>query len=296
MTPARAGYVIGMPRRRALLAYVPAAVAYAQLRRKIRAPRPLSMLVTAAAPAAVRAALPPGRPRAAAVWAAQMWAYKVNFEIPYDRPEKLHNRLRVDAPLRADTFIGRGVPPSQRLQRRLRRPPELTVLDRAVSGLYYTWEAMPHVVLASILLRDPERFGAAAARLGATFDLTLLGYWAFPSAPPWWASEREGRMDREVRRVTFEVAADLRGRTRPRVDHNSGSNPWAAMPSDHFASAVMSARLLADFGPPAAALGAAYALALGATLVYTGEHYVVDLLAGLALAAAVEATARAFGA
>jgi hypothetical protein len=39
-----------------------------------------------------------------------------------------------------------------------------------------------------------------------------------------------------------------------------------------------------------------YALGLGTALVYTGEHYVTDLLAGLALALGVQAGARAFGA
>jgi membrane-associated phospholipid phosphatase len=285
-----------MPRRRALLAYVPAAIAFARKRRDMGAPRPLSMLITAATPVAVHAALPPGRKRAAAVWAAHMWAYKVNFEIPYDRPEELRRRLHIDEPLRGDTAIGRGMAPGQRLQRRLRHPPDLTILDRALSYLYYTWEAAPHLVLAWILRNEPERFRSAAIRLGATFDLSLLGYWAFPSAPPWWASEREGRMDRELRRVVFEVAAELKRQRRPRVDHNPGGNPWAAMPSDHFATAAMTALLLSELGAVPGALGALYALGLGTALVYTGEHYVTDLLAGLALALGVQAGARAFGA
>jgi membrane-associated phospholipid phosphatase len=284
-----------VPARRALLAYVPAAVAFARLRRRWNAPQPLSAAVAAAAPVAVHAALPRGRGRAAATWAAHMWAYKVNFEIPYDRPERLRERLHVDEALRADAFIGGGEPPGQRLQRRLRRPPDLTALDRALSLLYYTWEAVPHAVLAWILMRHPKRFASAAIRLGATFDLTLPAYWAFPAAPPWWASEREGRMDREVRRVVFEVAAELRGRRRPRVDHDSGANPWAAMPSDHFATAAMTALLLAELGPAQAAAGWAYALALGGALVYTGEHYVADLIAGLALAGAVQAAAGLSG-
>jgi membrane-associated phospholipid phosphatase len=285
-----------MPRRRALLAYVPAAIAFARKRRDIGAPRPLSVLITWAAPAAVHAAMPPGRKRAAAVWAAHMWAYKVNFEIPYDRPEELRRRLHIDEPLRSDTVIGRGMAPGQRLQRRLRHPPDLTILDRALSYLYYTWEAVPHLVLAWILRNEPERFRSAAIRLGATFDLSLLGYWAFPSAPPWWASEREGRMDKEVRRVVFEVAAELKRQRRPRIDHNPASNPWAAMPSDHFATAAMTALLLSELGAVPGALGALYALGLGTALVYTGEHYVTDLLAGLGLALGAQAGARAFGA
>jgi hypothetical protein len=62
-----------------------------------------------------------------------------------------------------------------------------------------------------------------------------------------------------------------------------GGNPLAAMPSLHFATSLMAALLLAEVEPIAGALGALYTLTLGFALVYLGEHYVVDLLAGAAL-------------
>jgi membrane-associated phospholipid phosphatase len=49
----------------------------------------------------------------------------------------------------------------------------------------------------------------------------------------------------------------------------------------------MAALLLAEVGPLAGALGFTYALTLGFALVYLGEHYAVDLLAGGALTLAV---------
>ena len=63
-----------------------------------------------------------------------------------------------------------------------------------------------------------------------------------------------------------------------------GGNPLAAMPSLHFATSLMAALLLTEAGPLAGALGAAYTTVLGFALVYLGEHYAVDLLAGAALA------------
>ncbi len=66
-----------------------------------------------------------------------------------------------------------------------------------------------------------------------------------------------------------------------------GGNPLAAMPSLHFATSLMAALLLAEVGPVAGALGFTYAATLGFALVYLGEHYVVDLLAGAALTGAV---------
>ena len=66
-----------------------------------------------------------------------------------------------------------------------------------------------------------------------------------------------------------------------------GGNPLAAMPSLHFATSLMAALLLAEVGPVAGALGFSYTVTLGFALVYLGEHYVVDLLAGAALTGAV---------
>ena len=99
-------------------------------------------------------------------------------------------------------------------------------------------------------------------------------------------------MEGEVHRVTVEVLRDLRGKPRPALTHYRGANPWAAMPSDHFATALMTALVLADHDRRAALAAAGYAALLGFSLVYLGEHYVVDLIAGGALAAAVQVASR----
>jgi membrane-associated phospholipid phosphatase len=239
-------------------------------------------------------ALPRGRWRARLTWLGHMWAYKVAFEVPYDRPAALRRRLRIAPPLAVDRVVGLGVPPTQRLQRRLRRPPVLTPLDKLLTAIYLGWEVEPHLALGWLLSRHPRRFPAAALRLGLTYDLTLIGYFAVPTAPPWWASEVEGEMSGEVRRVTAEVIRAMRGKRRPGSadDHNAGSNPWAAWPSDHFASALSAAIALAEADRRAGALGFIYAAALGFTLVYTGEHYVADLLLGSAVALGIHAGGR----
>ena len=55
----------------------------------------------------------------------------------------------------------------------------------------------------------------------------------------------------------------------------------------HFATSLMAALLLAEVSPAAGTVGFAYTATLGFALVYLGEHYVVDLLAGAALTGAV---------
>jgi membrane-associated phospholipid phosphatase len=274
------------------LLYVPAAVTFARTRRRLGPPpAPLTIAAVYATPAVIVWAIPRGRIRTALGWMAHMWAYKVAFESPYDHPAKLRRRLRIDQPIAIDRVIGLGTPPSQRLQRRLRRPPDLTSLDKLLTAVYLFWEAEPHLALGWLLSRHPGRFPGAAVRMALTFDFTLAGYFAAPTAPPWWASEIEGRMDGEVRRVTAEVMRALQREPRPGSpdDHISGSNPWAAWPSDHFAAALSAAIALAEADRRAGALGFAYASVLGFTLVYSGEHYVIDLILGAVLALALHA-------
>jgi membrane-associated phospholipid phosphatase len=286
---------LGRVRWPALL-YLPAFVAFTRLRRRLGPPpAALSLGLAYTTPAVVAYALPRGRVRTYLTWLTHMWAYKVAFEVPHDRPEKQRRRLRIDEPIAIDRVIGGGEPPSQRLQRRLRRPPQLTLLDKIVSVVYLAWEAEPHLALGWLLSRHPSRFPRASLRLALTFDSTLIGYFTTPTAPPWWASEVGGRMNGEVRRVNAEVMRALRHKPRPgsAQDHKSGANPWAAWPSDHFASAVSAAIALAEADRRAGVAGFGYAAALGFALVYSGEHYVVDLILGAALALAVHGAVSA---
>src|ERR687890_102097 len=77
-----------------------------------------------------------------------------------------------------------------------------------------------------------------------------------------------------------EVGEPIWGSAWPRMYESLGGNPWAAMPSLHFGTSVLAAILLSETGPVEGAAGWAYALTLGFALVYLGEHYVCDLVAG----------------
>jgi membrane-associated phospholipid phosphatase len=98
-------------------------------------------------------------------------------------------------------------------------------------------------------------------------------------------------MGGRVLRGTLRVQRDLHGEPLEQRDVRD-ANPWASMPSDHFAVAAQTAMLLAELDPAAGAAGWAYALTLGFALVHHGEHYVADLLAGLALAEGVRRAVR----
>jgi membrane-associated phospholipid phosphatase len=59
------------------------------------------------------------------------------------------------------------------------------------------------------------------------------------------------------------------------------------MPSLHFATSLMAAHALSEVGPVAGAIGWTYTVTLGLALVYLGEHYAADLVAGAALTEAI---------
>jgi membrane-associated phospholipid phosphatase len=84
-----------------------------------------------------------------------------------------------------------------------------------------------------------------------------------------------------------EAGEKFWGRAWQRLYDSLAGNPFAAMPSLHFGTSVMAARVLTDVGPVQGAIGWTYALTLGFGLVYLGEHYVIDLIAGAALTEAV---------
>jgi membrane-associated phospholipid phosphatase len=255
------------------------------LRHRLRIPRPAVTVLAWQAPVALAIALPRTKGRDAGIYALQMWAYFAHYDMPDDDPEAFLRRVRVDYPIAVDRVLGAGEVPTVRLQRALGRPGEVRLHDYALSIVHWSWFFFPHGTVAWLLLRHHDRFPRGATLMAATFDLGCVVYWVLPTAPPWWAGRRGG-MPR-VRRIMIEAGERFWKRAWTRLYDSLQGNPFAAMPSLHFGTSVMAARLLQDVGRGPGAFGWAYASTLGFGLVYLGEHYVVDLVAGWALAEAV---------
>jgi membrane-associated phospholipid phosphatase len=244
----------------------------------------------AAAPVALCAVVPRTRARDIAICGLNMWGYLAAYKMPNDDPEQLSARVRVRYPIAIDRLLGGGLTPTQRLQRRFARPGFVNRFERVLVFSHWIWFAVPHASVVYVLLRDPDRFPSAAARMYAVFDIGAIFYWAIPTAPPWWAAAHGGMQDERaaaVRRMMIEYGEQFWGdRWEPLYDV-LGGNPLAAMPSLHFATSLMAAHLLSEVGPVPGAVGWSYAGMLGIALVYLGEHYAVDLIAGAALAETV---------
>jgi PAP2 superfamily protein len=261
-------------------------VAVPLLRRRLRVPTSVTIAACTAGPLAVAVLRPRSRKRDVALFAMQMWAFTMVHELPYDDPERLRRRLRARYPIAIDRVIGLGQLPNARLQRALSSVRCVDGLNRFLTWVHWLWFLEPYAVLVWILLRHPERFPRAARQMAAVFDLGCVGYFAVPTAPPWWASE-QGLTDEPVRRIMVGVGEETWRSAWPAMYGALGGNPWAAMPSLHFATSTMAAISLSEAGRAEGVVGWSYALTLGFALVYLGEHYVTDLLAGAGLVAVV---------
>ena len=282
-------------------AVVAAGVAAPILRKRVNAPPVVMQTVAFGAPLGLSVAVRRSPQRDVAVCLLQMWAYLAAYKSPHDDPDAQQLRVHLDYPIDIDRVLGLGELPTVRLQRALARygpdGPRWRRLDKILVWAHWSWFAVPHGSLAYILVRHPGRFPRAAVMTYAVFDIGASFYWLLPTAPPWYAAEaRRQRSDASpgaepgelvVRRMMVEFGEDFWKDRWGSLYSVFGGNPLAAMPSLHFATTVMAAFLLAEVGPVAGAVGFAYAAALGFALVYLGEHYVIDLIAGAALTGAI---------
>ena len=264
-----------------------AGVAAPLVRRRLKLRPPVVTGTAALAPFALCVLVPRTRKRDVGVVVLQMWAYLATYQMPNDDPEALERRVKVAYPVRFDRAVGLGTTPTLRLQRALATPGAFRAWEKVLVWSHWLWFLFPHGTVAYLILRRPEHFARGAAQIYGTFDIGLIGYWGIPTAPPWYAA-RQGLMDDgrtpELRRMMVEYGEQFWKSGWAPLYGVLGGNPLAAMPSLHFATSVTAAHVLTDSRAAGAPLAWAYAATLGVALVYLGEHYVVDLAAGLALA------------
>jgi membrane-associated phospholipid phosphatase len=187
----------------------------------------------------------------------------------------------------ADTWVF-GTVPTVWLQNHFLTPGSPHWYD-AVATLVYTSHFLATPIVAAVLwLRDRAVWLAFIRRVIALSLAGLATYVLFPAAPPWYAA-RDGVIAPVIR-------ASARGWLWLHVNHAGNllsegqlaSNPVAAMPSLHtaFASTIalfVAARVRSRLR----LLVVLYPVAMGLALVYLGEHYVVDVVAGVVYALAV---------
>lgn len=184
--------------------------------------------------------------------------------------------------------------------------PSVWLQDRLVDGSPHWYDAIAALVYVTHFISIPlltaavwfwlrHRFKAWLVAILVFTVVGIGGYVVYPAVPPWLASEqgRIGNLDRISHIGWSYLHLDWVGDLT--TLGQEGSNPVAAMPSLHAGAALLVALFLWSAVSRlwrVVLLG--YAVAMALTLVYTGEHYVVDIVAGWLVAAVAAVAARAF--
>lgn len=183
-----------------------------------------------------------------------------------------------------------GQIPTTWLQQHLYRPGVVQWWEVVVTLVYVSHFLTVPTVAAILWMRDRFQWARFIRRWFTLCVLGLITYFLYPAAPPWWANEY-GYLPEHVDRISTNgwdaIGLHSAGNTLNALQVEQ-SNPVAAMPSLHTAWAMMAVafflpRVRRRWWP----LLLAYPLAMTFTLVYTGEHYVIDVLVGWAYVAVV---------
>jgi hypothetical protein len=203
----------------------------------------------------------------------------------YEWARTLAHRINPDAYYRpqldADRVLGFGRTPSARLQGWL-FDGHLRWHDHVLIFLHSLHFAVPLGLLFAVWLAYRPLFvQGAVALLAASFAAAAV-FLALPAAPPWLAV-RAGLLHGVVRIRSLDGAQEAHGTLQRLFD----DNPVAAVPSLHATYSLLVVLIVWRIWPRLTPLAVAYAVAMQFCVVYLGEHYVSDLIAGdvLALAA-----------
>lgn len=199
---------------------------------------------------------------------ADQWGIAVNYTGPRD----------------LDALLLFGREPVSGMQRRFYEPGDVRWWDVSGSIIYMTHFVFPVLPLAVLRVRNRIDWVRYVRRFSVTLFAAVACFIVYPAAPPWMAS-RDGYLP-PIKRITGrgwqEVGLDTVNRTFDRGV--AVLNPVAAMPSLHAGLAMLVALWFTRNSPTwLRVVAMIYPLSMAATLVYFGEHYVVDCLAGWAV-------------
>jgi membrane-associated phospholipid phosphatase len=186
---------------------------------------------------------------------------------------RLGFRLDTTGPAAADRSVFGTVPTVWLQERLLDGVPHW--YDGVAALVYASHFAAIPVVTGVVWFCQRPRFRGWVFALGSFTVLGVTGYVVHPAAPPWLASGTERVSTLGWDHLGLDRIGDLLTRSQ------EASNPVAAMPSLHAGAALLVALFLWPVVTAAwRAVLLGYALLMALTLVYTGEHYVVDAVAG----------------
>ena len=217
-------------------------------------------------------------------FAIVLWAY----DLLRGSADELFFSAHYTPQIEADRLLFGGEVPTTWLQAHLwDGASQLHWYDYAAWAVYMSYFVATYVVAGVLWFVSRRLFRRYVGSVALLAAMGFATFALFPAAPPWlagregeleWATRSIGPISGEVPFVAFSWE-DL-------IERGSEyANPVAAVPSLHAAYTLLIVLFLWRLVPRwARPLLAAYPIAMTFALVYTAEHYVVDILLGWAYA------------
>ncbi len=187
-------------------------------------------------------------------------------------------------PVQVDHWLFNGHDPVLWLQDRLGQTSHINALDYAVVIVYISYFVIPPATVVLLWWFRSRGFPMLALSILVTLYIGLLINFLVPTAPPWMAASR-GLMAADFPRLVPKVLNSIVPGIFGTGDSVGGANDVAAMPSLHIGIVAAVSFYFMSRGRIGKVLGIFYILAMSFTLVYLGEHYFLDIVAGVAVAA-----------
>ena len=215
-------------------------------------------------------------------FAALFYAY----DYSYGAARKLGRPVRVEPLVRIDRFLFGGHVPAVWLQQHIPHTGPVGWWELGVAVVYATHFVLPFLTAGVLWWKSRLLWRRWVARLMTVSFSAVAIYAIAPTGAPWYAAW-EGKIppiDRPVGRGWSKIglvaapALFRRGR--------AFANPYAALPSLHACYSMLLALFIYQIAGRGRWrwLAFTYPAAMAFVLLYGGEHFVIDILAGWALA------------
>ena len=193
--------------------------------------------------------------------------------------------LQVESVRNIDRFLFWGNDPNVVLQRHFWHA-DIRWWDQVASTIYYTHFVLPIVVIAVLWAANRRQWLRFMRRFATLLAVACLMFVLLPTVPPWMAGSRKfsygiiAPLERKTYRGFYDLG--FKGFVGDWQKALEWGNPVAAMPSLHSAfSLIVPAFFLPWLRPRwLKVLALCFPVAMLTSLVYLGEHWVIDGLVG----------------
>lgn len=191
----------------------------------------------------------------------------------------LNPRVHYWEPIHVDELLFGGQIPPITLQELYYTPGFLHWYDHLGAILYFLHFALPLGFAFILWLKSSSYFKQFTIALLFLSYAGWITYLIFPAAPPWLASQ-EGYISGVTKILDFVLKSFPERLNLPTIYYNFEPNKVAAIPSLHAAYPVLVFLFALKFFGKKALFFLPYVIGVWISIVYLGEHYVIDALLG----------------